>query len=417
MAQLSDDCFAFGGELMPIEQGLALIGERVVPVTEVESVKLIDADGRILAQDVVAPVSLPGYDNSAVDGFAVRHADLLSAAETTLPVVMRIAAGDRAPHAIAAGESARIFTGAMMPAGADTVFMQEDVREDGSKVILPSGLKPGANRRLAGEDISAGSLALAAGLRLQPQHVSLASALGHTELSVYRRLKVAVLSTGDELVEPGQPLASGMLYDSNRVMMAALLRRAGCVVSDTGKFRDEPGALGDAILAAAQENDLIVASGGVSTGEEDHTRKVVEQVGTLVQWRLAIKPGRPVAMAVVNGTPFVGLPGNPVAVFVTFVNIVRALVARLGGEAWTPPPAVPVRSAFSYRKKTGRREFVRVSLVRGADGTVEARKHPREGAGVITSLTESTGFVELPEPVTAIAPGDLVAYRPFEGMF
>jgi molybdopterin molybdotransferase len=208
-----------------------------------------------------------------------------------------------------------------------------------------------------------------------------------------------------------------MLHDSNRVMMAALLRRAGCEVSDMGMFRDEPEALGTAILAAAKGNDLIVASGGVSTGEEDHTRKVVERVGTLVQWRLAIKPGRPVAMAVVDGTPFVGLPGNPVAVFVTFVNIVRALVARLGGEVWTPAAAVPVRSGFAYKKKTGRREFVRVSLARGADGSVVAHKHPREGAGVITSLTETTGFVELPEPVTAVAEGDLVAYRSYRDMF
>jgi molybdopterin molybdotransferase len=278
-------------------------------------------------------------------------------------------------------------------------------------------LKKGANRRLAGEDIATGAPALAAGLRLQPQHVSLASALGLTELRVYRRLKVAVLSTGDELVEPGQPLAPGMLHDSNRVMMATLLRRAGCEVTDLGMFRDEPDALGKAILAAAKGHDLIVSSGGVSTGEEDHTRKVVERVGTLVQWRLAIKPGRPVAMAVVDGTPFVGLPGNPVAVFVTFVNIVRALVARLGGEIWAPAPGVPVRSAFSYRKKTGRREFVRVSLARGADGAVEAQKHPREGAGVITSLTESTGFVELPEPVTQIAVGDFVGYRAYSEMF
>ncbi|BCJ91867.1 molybdopterin molybdenumtransferase MoeA [Terrihabitans soli] len=417
MAQLSDDCFAFGGELMPIEAGLALIGERVVPVTDIETVSLIDADGRILAEDVIAPLALPGYDNSAVDGWAVRHADLNPGGETILPVVTRIAAGDRSPHAVGKGESARIFTGAMMPDGTDTVFMQEDVREEDGRVILPAGLKKGANRRLAGEDIATGAPALASGLRLQPQHVSLASALGLTGLKVRRRLKVAVLSTGDELVEPGRPLQPGMLHDSNRVMMAALLRRAGCEVTDIGMYRDEPDALGKAILAAAKGHDLIISSGGVSTGEEDYTRRVVETVGTLVHWRLAIKPGRPVAMAVVDGVPFVGLPGNPVAVFVTFVNIVRALVARLSGESWTPSTAVPVKSGFAYKKKTGRREFVRVSLVREADGSIVAHKHPREGAGVITSLTETTGFVELPEPVTAVAEGDLIAYRSYENMF
>jgi molybdopterin molybdotransferase len=417
MAQLSDDCFAFGGELMPIEAGLKLIGERVAPVAEIETVSLIEADGRVLAEDVIAQLALPGFDNSAVDGWAVRHADLNPNGETILPVVTRIAAGDRSPHKIGKSESARIFTGAMMPDGADTVFMQEDVREEDGRVILPAGLKKGANRRLAGEDIAPGTPALAAGLRLQPQHVSLASALGLIGLKVRRRLKIAVLSTGDELVEPGQELQPGMLHDSNRVMMAALLRRAGCEVTDIGMYRDEPEALGKAILAAAKGHDLIVSSGGVSTGEEDYTRRVVETVGTLVHWRLAIKPGRPVAMAVVDGTPFVGLPGNPVAVFVTFVNIVRALVARLSGENWAPAAAVPVKSGFAYKKKTGRREFVRVSLTRGEDGSVIAKKHPREGAGVITSLTETTGFVELPEPVTIVAEGDLIAYRSYRDMF
>ena len=367
---------------------------------------------------MLAPLDLPGFDNSAVDGWAVRHADLAPDAETVLPVTARIAAGDRTPHRIGPGESARIFTGAVMPEGADTVFMQEDVREEGGRVVLPPGLKPGANRRLVGEDIARGTPALAAGLRLKPQHVSLASALGLTELPVRRRLKVALLATGDELVAPGQPLPPGALYDQqpgdDGGPSASGRRRS---VTDIGIFRDEPGALGRAIADAAEGHDLILSSGGVSTGEEDHTRKVVEQIGTLVQWRLAIKPGRPVAMAVVDGTPFVGLPGNPVAVFVTFVNVVRALVARLGGEIWEPTPPVPVRAAFAYKKKTGRREFVRVTLKRGADGIAEAHKHPREGAGVISSLTETTGFVELPEPVTAVQPGELVGYRSYEEMF
>ncbi len=214
MAQLSNDCFAFGGELMPIEAGLALIGERVQPVAEIETVSLFEADGRVLAEDITAPLDLPGFDNSAVDGWAVRHSDLSLEGETVLPVVTRIAAGDRASHEIGPGESARIFTGAVMPAGADTVFMQEDVREEAGRVILPPGLTLGANRRLAGEDIATGSPALTAGLRLQPQHIALASALGMTELKVRRRLRVAVLSTGDELVAPGQPLPPGALHDS-----------------------------------------------------------------------------------------------------------------------------------------------------------------------------------------------------------
>lgn len=417
MAQLTDDCFAFGGDLMSIEAGLALLGERVSVVAGIEVVPVPDADGRVLAGDILAPLNLPGFDNSAVDGWAVRHADLSAGGDTVLPVTSRIAAGDATPHVLGAGESARIFTGARMPHGADTVFMQEDVREEDGRVILPPGLKAGANRRFAGEDIGLGHPALDSGLRLRPQHVALASALGLDELPVRRRLRVALLSTGDELVSPGHPLPPGGLYDSNRMMMAALLRRAGCDVTDLGIFRDEPEELANAIAAATDAHDLILSSGGVSTGEEDHTRRVVERIGTLVQWRLAIKPGRPVAMAVVRGTAFVGLPGNPVAVFVTFANVVRPLIARLLGESWMPTPLTPVRAAFDYKKKSGRREFVRVSLRTGADGMAEAHKHPRDGAGVITSLTESTGFVELPEDVTRVVAGELVGYRGYEDMF
>jgi len=417
VAQLSNDCFAFGGELMVIEEGLRLISERVTPVAETETVPLAQADGRILAKDIIAPLDLPGFDNSAVDGWAVRHADLKPDGDTVLPVQDRIAAGDRSAHRLAPGTVARIFTGAAMPAGADTVFMQEDVREDGGNVVLPAGLSEGANRRLAGEDIAMGAVALAAGQRIEPRHLALAAALGITELSVHRRLRVGVLSTGDEVTEPGTDLPPGGLYDANRFLLIGMLKRIGVEVTDLGIFRDEPGSLGVGIAEAAKTHDLLISSGGVSTGEEDHTRHVVEKIGTLVQWRLAIKPGRPVAMAVVHGTPFVGLPGNPVAVFVTYTQVVRALIARLAGEDWTPPEPVPVRAAFPYKKKSGRREFVRVTLHRGADGVTEAHKHPREGAGVITSLTESSGLVELREDVTRLAGGEMVGYRSFADLF
>jgi len=417
VAQLSNDCFAFGGELMVIEEGLRLISERVTPVAETETVPLAQADGRILAENVIAPLDLPGFDNSAVDGWAVRHADLKPDGDTVLPVQGRIAAGDRAAHRLAPGTVARIFTGAAMPADADTVFMQEDVREDSGTVVLPAGLSEGANRRLAGEDIAKGAVALKAGLRVEPRHLALAAALGLTQLSVRRPLRVGVLSTGDEVTEPGTALPPGGLYDANRFLLIGMLKRIGVEVSDLGIFRDEPGALGLGIAEAAKTHDLLISSGGVSTGEEDHTRHVVEQIGTLVQWRLAIKPGRPVAMAVVHGTPFVGLPGNPVAVFVTYTQVVRALIARLAGEDWSPAEPVPVRAAFPYRKKSGRREFVRVTLRRGADGVTEAHKHPREGAGVITSLTESSGLVELREDVTRLAGGEMVGYRSFADLF
>jgi molybdopterin molybdotransferase len=418
MAQLSNDCFKPGSNgSMSIEEGLALISERVRTAAEIEVVPLELADGRVLASDLIAPLSLPGYDNSAVDGWAVRHADLHQERETVLPVGVRIAAGDPADHELGKGEAARIFTGARMPRGADTVFMQEDVREENGQVLLPAGLGHGANRRLAGEDIALGAPALAGGTRLRPQHVALASALGFAELPVRRRLRVALLASGDELVAPGHPLGSGAHYESNRAMMRGLLGRAGCEVTDFGILGDDPETLEHAILSAAEAHDLVLTSGGVSMGEEDHTRAVVERIGTLVQWRLAIKPGRPITMAMVGGTPFVGLPGNPVAVFVTFTQVVRGLIARLSGEDWAPAPLLAVRAAFSYRKRAGRREFVRVSILRGADGVAEAMLHPREGSGAITSLTESTGLVELAESCTEVAPGDFVGYRPYSELF
>lgn len=417
MAQLSDDCFAFGGELMAIEQGIALIAERVTPVAETEIVAIEHADGRVLAADIAAPIDIPGFDNSAVDGWAVRHADLAPEGETVMPIAGRIAAGDSGDHEIRPGHAVRIFTGAAMPRGGDTVFMQEDVREDGDRLIVPAGLKHGANRRLAGEDVAVGTPALAAGTRLLPQHVSLAAALGLTELPVRRRLRVAVLSTGDELAAPGTPLAPGALYESNSPLLVALLRRLGAEVTRLGMVADDPARLETVITGAARDHDLILSTGGVSTGEEDHTRRVVERIGRLVLWRLAIKPGRPVAMAVVDGTPFIGLPGNPVAVFVTFTNIVRALIARLSGEAWQPAAPLPVRSTFAYKKKSGRREFVRVSVRTGPDGIAEAVKHPRDGAGVISSLTETTGLAELPDAVTLVEPGDMIGYRSYAEMF
>jgi molybdopterin molybdotransferase len=413
MAQLSNDCFAFGGELMSVDGARALIAERLSPVAAPERVPLAEADGRVLADDIVAPIDLPPFDNSAVDGYAVRFADLAAGAGTVLPVAGRVAAG--AVLDGAAGQGAvRIFTGAPMPAGLDTVFMQEDVRLAGEAVALPPGLKAGANRRLAGEDLSRGSLALTAGRRLSPRDVALVAALGLDAVAVRRPLRVALFSTGDEVVSPGRPLGPAQLYDANRFMLQAWLRRLGCRPTDLGILRDEPLSLAEGLKRAAADHDLIVTSGGVSTGEEDHVKAAVERAGALAFWRIAIKPGRPVAMGVVAGTPFIGLPGNPVAVFVTFAHLARAVIARLSGESASPPRAYPVLAGFPYGKKEGRREYVRVKLEERADGTLVARKHPREGAGVITSLTETDGLVELPEAVVRVEPGETLSFLPYD---
>ena len=422
MAQLTDDCFAFNGPLLPVAEAERLIGTRVNPVSGHHKVVLREALGRVLAADIVAPVNLPPFDNSAVDGYAVRGEDIDNAREQRLAIVDRVVAGHAATHAIKPGEAVRIFTGAPMPRGADTVFMQEDCRLDGAHVIVPPGLSRGANRRLAGEDIRAGAVALTAGRRLSPQDVALAAALGLTVVGVTRPVRVALFSTGDEIAEPGSPLAGAALYDSNRYLLAAAVARFGAEVTDLGILHDEPQALARAIAAAAAEHDLVLTSGGVSTGEADYVRGALESVGRIVFWRVAIKPGRPVAMGVIPGgksgeaAAFVGLPGNPVAVFVTFVRVVRPLLLRLAGALPEPLVAMPARAAFSYKKRKGRREYVRVALRKRPDGTIDAVKYPQDGAGVLTSLTETDGLAELGEDVTNIEPGATVGFLPYTSL-
>jgi molybdopterin molybdotransferase len=409
MAQLTDDCFAFGGPMLSVDEAAGLIATRVAPIDDVESAPLADAMGRVLARDLIAPLPLPPFRNSAVDGYAVQHAALAVDGPTRLMVAGRVAAGASALGVSAAGRAVRVFTGAPMPPDADTVFMQEDVTVEGDNVILPVGLKRGANMRPAGEDIAAGEVALPAGRALRPQDIAVAAALGQTHLAVKRRIWVGVFSTGDELTEPGQPLGDARIHDSNRAMLMALVARAGAEPVDLGIVRDRRAELGARLKAAASRCDLILTSGGVSTGEEDHVKPAVEDVGALVFWRIGIKPGRPVAMGVIDGAAFIGLPGNPVAVFVTFAFIVRPLLARLAGELWRPPRRWPVALGFPYRKKAGRREYVRVRLDAGPSGFV-AHKHPRDGAGVLSSLTDTDGLIELAEDRLGIEPGETAAF-------
>jgi molybdopterin molybdotransferase len=416
MAQLSDDCFAFGGPMMSVDEAVRLIAERVTPVIDVETIMLGNADGRILAKDMLAPLPLPPFTNSAVDGYAVSGRDLPQEREQAFAVTGRVQAGSSAAAPLEPGRAMRIFTGAPMPDGADTVFMQEDVRVEADKVVVPAGLKPGANVRPAGEDIAEGHAALKAGQRLRPQDVALAAAFGLTQLDVVRRIRVAVFSTGDELASPGEPRAAAQLFDSNRFMLMAMLARLGCDVSDLGILRDDRAALAHALQEVAGTHDLILTTGGVSTGEEDHVKAGVERVGRLVLWRMAIKPGRPVAMGIIGGTPFIGLPGNPVASFVTFVHVVRPTILALSGALQERPVPMPVRAGFTYRKKVARREYVRVTLRKAADGTLEAVKFPREGAGMLSSLVDTSGLVELGEDITRVEPGQMVGFLSYASL-
>ncbi len=421
MAQLKDDCFAFGGDLMPLEEALSRLSENVKAVAGTESVPLRQAQTRILAEDITSERNVPPYDNSAVDGYAVFFDDLNTDADTRLSVTGRIAAGHPLDRPAERGQAYRIFTGAPMPTGnnggPDTIFMEEDcdVEEtaDGEVVVLPAGLNKGANRRHAGEDVKAGEIIIRAGVRLRPQEVGLAASVGRDTLLVYTRLRAAVFSTGDEVRDPGAEAAEGCIYDANRYVIMALLEGLGCEVTDLGILQDNTDAITEALAKAAPDHDLLVTSGGVSAGEEDHVKDAVEGLGKIHFWRLAIKPGRPVALGQVGNVAFLGLPGNPVAAMVTFMVIGRPLVLILSGATDGPALHFPVQSGFDYKKKKGRREWARVKLETNADGRPVAMKHHSSGAGILTSMVEADGLVELDEDTERLEKGAMVQFLPF----
>lgn len=413
MAQLSDDCFAFGGKLMTAREAMDVLTDRISVVVDPENISLRNALGRYLAEDVASDRAVPPHDNAAVDGFAVRFDDLDPDGDTILSVTGRVAAGHPLGRAAHPGEAIRIFTGAPMPEGPDTVLMQEDCRIDGDQVTIPPGIKRGANRRHAGEDIAAGDIILHSGQKLRPQEIGLAASIGRTEISVYRPLRVALFSTGDEIRDIGQELPPGCVYDSNRYTVAALLETLGCQVNDLGILPDDYAAIEHALDDASGEHDAILTSGGVSTGDEDHVRAAVEKLGNIHFWRLAIRPGRPLALGQIRRTPFIGLPGNPVAVMVTFMRLARPALLRMAGCTDTEPHIFRVRSGFEYKKKIDRREWLRVRLTTDADGMVSAEKFPRGGAGILSSMVAADGLLELPEDLTRLEPGMMVDFLPF----
>ena len=418
MVQLTSDCFAFGGKLTRIDEALQSILESLAIKKETEQISLNRALNRFLAEDVIALENVPADNNSAVDGYSIFFDDLNETGSTALPVIGKAAAGRPLNCIQKRGEAVRIFTGAVMPHGAnsedpDTVLMQEDIQLENEKVIIPPGIKRGSNRRLLGEDIVAGTRVLEAGMRLRPQDIGLAAATGKALLSVRKPLRVAVFSTGDEVTDPGEELARGKIYDSNRFTLINLLTTVGCEVEDIGIIPDKPALIEKAVASSIQQKDLIITSGGVSTGEEDHVKNFIEKTGELLFWRLAIKPGRPVALGRLKGTFFIGLPGNPVAAMVTFLKIARPIILHLSGAKDIYPRPLIGRADFNYTKKPERREFVRVKVDKNEKEELVFRKYKKEGAGILSSLVFADGLVELSEEATRIRKGDTVKYFPF----
>ena len=413
MAQLSPDSFAFGGRLRRLDDALDDLTIRLAGLGQTETVPVMQAIGRVLAHEVRSTFAIPNFDNSAVDGYAVRFADLAASGETRLPVSLRIPAGMIGVPPLPPGTAGRIFTGAMMPAGADTVFMQEDVCTEGETVLLPHGLKLGSNRRFAGEDFAKGAAIVSAGTRLKPQHLAGLAAAGRSVVTVRRRLRVAIFSTGNEIREPAPEAPEpGCQYDANRAMLAGLLAARGMEIIDLGILPDDPGIMARALKDAAKANDAILTSGGVSTGEEDHVKAAIEAAGRLDFWRLAIKPGRPIAMGTLEGTPFLGMPGNPAAVFVTFLRFVGPVLDMLAGAKPLRPAPIPVPSGFDYRKKADRREYLRVSLAAGAGARMMAQRFPKDGAALISSLIAADALAELGEDITEIKAGETISVLP-----
>lgn len=409
MATTTDPCFESTAPLLGVEEAVTAMCAEISIVTRSRRALLPDAGGRILAEDLVSPVDVPGFDNSAMDGYALHTDDLETARTQGLPIGQRITAGmAAAPHE--PGRCARIFTGAPLPAGANAVAMQEHCRVEDGRLYLDRTITAGANIRPRGNDIAAGSTLLAAGTPLRAAQLGLAASVGVDTLRIFRKLRVAIFSTGDELVEPGRPLAAGQIYNSNRYLLHELLIMQGCKVIDLGTIPDNADATRRALLRAASRADLVLSSGGVSVGEEDHVRAALEAIGTLRLWRIRMKPGKPLAFGRARKAPFIGLPGNPVSVFVTFLLFALPVIHRLQGRAPGPPFSCTVRAGFTCSTKD-RREYLRVQVRDSDDGPL-AQTYPRQGSDVLSSVAWADGLVELPENTT-VAEGDAVRYLPF----
>ena len=402
---------------MPVAKAREVIARFLQPVTATERLSVRAALGRVLAEDVVSPLNVPAHDNSAMDGYAVRCVDLKGDGEASLKVTGTAFAGAPFQGTVKAGECVRIMTGGVVPAGADTIVMQEHVKAVQDRVTIGPGQTKGQNLRRAGEDLTAGQIALKRGLLLRPADVGLVASLGIGEVTVYRRLRVAFFSTGDELVSIGTQLKEGQIYDSNRYTLHGMLTRLGCEVLDMGVVRDDPKLLEKAFHDAAAAADVVITSGGVSVGEADFVKDLLNKLGEVVFWKIAMKPGRPLAYGKIGAAHFFGLPGNPVSVMVTFYQFVRDALLKLSGRDPVPPlPTFKVPCVSSLKKAPGRTEFQRGVLERDSQGTWSVRVTGEQGSGILRSMSEANCFIILPDTQGNVASGTLVEVQVLEGV-
>ncbi len=404
---------------MPVAKARELIKSFLSPMTAIERVHVRNALGRVLAEEIVSPIAVPGHDNSAMDGYAVRFTDLDPDAETVLKRVGESFAGKPWSGVIGAGECVRIFTGGVMPREADTVVMQERTSEDAGSVRIAPGsvAKAGQNRRFAGEDLKAGEIVFQPGQRIHPAEMGMIASLGIGEIGVFRKLRVAFFSTGDELKSVGTPLAAGEIYDSNRYTLHGMLTRLGCDVIDMGVIEDAPERVEHAFAEAARAVDVVITSGGVSVGEADYVKQLLDKLGEVLFWKIAMKPGRPLAYGKIGGAHFFGLPGNPVAVMVTFYQFVRdALLILQGQREIAPLPTFRVALSAPIKKAPGRTEFQRGILSAATNGEWSVRTTGDQGSGILSSMSRANCFIILGSDTGNVAAGEMVDVQLLEGV-
>ncbi len=409
--RLKNDCFALppGVDWTPVDDALDRLRSRLSPIVGTEPVPAQDAMGRVLAVAPVAARSNPAAANSAVDGYGLAHASTGSGDQILPLSTGRAAAGAPFDGEVPAGHAIRILTGAILPKGVDTVVLEEDTTTDGDRIAFEGPIKSGANTRQAGEDVAAGETLFAQGTRVGPAETALLAATGVGEVQVYMPLRVGVLSTGDEVVAAGSTADPARTFDANRPMLLALLADWRMAPVDLGHVADDRAQLKERLDQAATECDAVLTSGGASAGDEDHVSALLGESGSRADWRIALKPGRPLALGIWDGVPIFGLPGNPVAALVCTLIFARPAFAALGGEGWMTPQGFEVPAAFEKNKKPGRREYLRARMA--SNGTVEVFKS--EGSGRISGLSWADGLVELPDGAAQICPGDMVRYIPY----